>query len=364
MARTAVLGMATAAMLVLSGCASDGGGNTTEADQEPMSAEELEAAWSGKTIRFICSEAAGGSLDTTSRAVARHLGQHLPGNPRIVVENMEGGESRIATNYLYTAEPDGLTIGMTDINIPFYTLLGEGEAEGVRWDPTDINWLGSTSKAPQVLAIHSRTGLDPEDLDGIRAAALKLPYGAVGDGPHTAHAVINETLDLNLEPIFGYSGSTDRMLGLDRGEVDGTVSTWDSLVRQKREDLENGTLVPVLQVGGPIDDPIMEGVPTLQELVADNDELDRQMVDVVAARYDWARPMMAPGGMNPSMLEALRDAIEATLNDPEFLEEAQTLGIDIEPSTGQEVSDNIAAYLEIDLGAVEALQAAIFADGQ
>ena len=356
--------IAAVATLALSACAREASTDSAEpVDNTEMSAEQLEQVWAGKTVRFICSESAGGSLDTTSRALARHLGKHLPGEPRVVVENMEGGESRIATNFIYSADPNGLVIGMTDINVPFYTLIGEGEAEGVRWDPTNINWLGSTSKAPQVLAIHSRTGIDPKDLDAIRAANIKLPYGAVGDGPHTGHVLINEVLDLNLKPVFGYGGSSDRMLGLDRGEVDGTVSTWDSLKRQKGDELANGTLVPVLQIGGPIDDPVMEGVPTLSDLIAGNPAEDQDLLGVVADRYEWARPIMAPNGVNASVLAALRTGVADTLADPEFLAEAETLGIDIEPSTGEEVTERITEYLQLDGAAVERLQDSIGADG-
>ena len=355
--------VALAAALAISGCAREANTNATDSTNDAaMSAEQLEAVWKGKTVRFICSESAGGSLDTTSRAVARHLGKHLPGNPRVVVENMEGGESRIATNYLYNADPSGLIIGMTDINVPFYSLIGEGEADGVRWDPTKINWLGSTSKAPQVLAISARTGLDPKDLDAIRAAKIKLPYGAVGDGPHTAHVLINEVLGLNLQPVFGYGGSSERMLGLDRGEVDGTVSTWDSLKRQKGEELANGTLLPVLQIGGPIDDPTMKGVPTISDLVAQNPQGDKDLVEVVAARYEWARPMMAPIRMNATVLETLRTGINETLADPDFLAEAQKLGVDIDPSTGEEVTQQVDEYLKLDNAAVTRLQDGIAAD--
>ena len=252
---------------------------------------------------------------------------------------------------------------MTDINIPFYSLIGEGEAEGVRWDTDKLNWLGSTSKAPQVLAIHKRTGLDPTNLEAIAAANIKLPYGAVGDGPHTAHVLLNEVLNLNLQPIFGYDGSSERMLGLERGEVDGTISTWDSLVRQKRAELEDGTLIPVLQIGEPIADPIMDGVPTVADLILDGPEEDKELLEVVAARYQWARPMMAPLGMNADVLKALRQGIADTLADPEFLAEAKKLEVDIEPSTGEDVTADVAAYLQLDVAATDRLTKAIAADG-
>ena len=67
--------------------------------------------YKGKTIRFVVGAPAGGGYDTYTRAIARHLGKHIPGNPSMVVENMDGAGSLIAANYTYNkAEPDGLSI--------------------------------------------------------------------------------------------------------------------------------------------------------------------------------------------------------------------------------------------------------------
>ncbi|HME59685.1 MAG TPA: hypothetical protein VKH62_00390 [Candidatus Binatia bacterium] len=67
--------------------------------------------YKGKTIRFIVGYAPGGGYDSYTRAVARYIGRHIPGNPSIVVENMEGAGSLLAANYMFNkAEPDGLTV--------------------------------------------------------------------------------------------------------------------------------------------------------------------------------------------------------------------------------------------------------------
>jgi tripartite-type tricarboxylate transporter receptor subunit TctC len=55
----------------------------------------------GKTIRIVVGLAAGGGFDTYSRAIARHMGKHIPGHPAIIVENMTGAGSLIAANYVY-----------------------------------------------------------------------------------------------------------------------------------------------------------------------------------------------------------------------------------------------------------------------
>ena len=52
--------------------------------------------YQGKTIRLIVGLAPGGGYDLYSRVIARQIGRHIPGNPTIVVENMDGAGSLIA----------------------------------------------------------------------------------------------------------------------------------------------------------------------------------------------------------------------------------------------------------------------------
>lgn len=69
--------------------------------------------YKGKTIRFIVGYAPGGGYDTYTRAIARHIGNHIPGNPATVVENMEGAGSLLAANYVFNkVAADGLTVGV------------------------------------------------------------------------------------------------------------------------------------------------------------------------------------------------------------------------------------------------------------
>jgi len=66
----------------------------------------------GKTIRIVVGFSAGGGYDVYARAIARHMGKYIPGNPSVIVENMAGAASLISANHVYkVAKPDGLTIG-------------------------------------------------------------------------------------------------------------------------------------------------------------------------------------------------------------------------------------------------------------
>src|SRR5262245_22329703 len=88
--------------------------------------------FSNKTIRVMVGFAPGGGFDTYSRAIARHLGKHIQGNPSVVVENMTGAGSLILANYMYKiAKPDGLTIGNFHGNQIINQVLG---GAGIEFD--------------------------------------------------------------------------------------------------------------------------------------------------------------------------------------------------------------------------------------
>jgi tripartite-type tricarboxylate transporter receptor subunit TctC len=63
-----------------------------------LPAAAAEDFYKGKTLRFIVGYAPGGGYDTYTRAVARYISRHIPGNPSTLVENMEGAGSLLAAN--------------------------------------------------------------------------------------------------------------------------------------------------------------------------------------------------------------------------------------------------------------------------
>src|SRR5262245_16408020 len=69
-----------------------------------VSAGTQEPFYQGKTIRLIVGLAPGGGYDLYSRTIARQMGKHIPGNPTVVVENMDGAGSMIAANDMYKAD--------------------------------------------------------------------------------------------------------------------------------------------------------------------------------------------------------------------------------------------------------------------
>ena len=110
------------------------------------SCDAQEPFYKDKTIRLIVGLSAGGGYDVYSRTIARHIGKHLPGNPAVIVENMVGAGSILATNYVYkVAKPDGLTIGHFLGGLFLQQLLGK---PGIEFDSLKFEYLGVPATRP------------------------------------------------------------------------------------------------------------------------------------------------------------------------------------------------------------------------
>ena len=83
----------------------------------PATADPVEDFYRGKQIRFIIRSGVGGSYDSYSRLLGRHIGKHIPGNPTIIAVNMPGGGGIRSANYVAkiapqdgTKEPDAVKL--------------------------------------------------------------------------------------------------------------------------------------------------------------------------------------------------------------------------------------------------------------
>src|SRR6266542_3704331 len=109
----------------------------------PAHAQSVADFYRGKTVTIVVSTSTGGGYDAMARAVSRHIGKHIPGNPLVVVRNMPGAGGITAVNWLYNAaEKDGTVAGLVQNGTPLEPLFGTKEA---RYDATKFNWLGTPS---------------------------------------------------------------------------------------------------------------------------------------------------------------------------------------------------------------------------
>jgi len=323
----------------------------------------LASVWAGKTLTLIVGSEAGSGYDAWGRLHGRFIADHLPGKPNVVVQNIPGGVHRIATNFLNNeAKPDGLTIQLVGRGIPDYQLRGETAEEGVRYDVTKFQWLGSaTQDAAQVFAVLQRTGITADQLQRLENTTIKIGQQEAGSPTHTGQVILKEALGWQVQSVFGYRGN-DANLSLLRGELDGVVSDWVTLQRDFPSQFADGSLVPVLILGDHSTDAPLANVRTLEEMLANKSDEMKRIYTVYRRPFSWARPFAAPPGTPPEIVAALRSAVMAASQDPELLAEAQRGRMDIKPVPGERIQELIIEHFKTPPEMIQKLDGWIKAD--
>ena len=305
-------------------------------------AQAQEPFYKGKNLRIVVATSAGGGFDTYTRALARHLGKHIPGNPHVIVENMAGAGHRIGANYMYkVAKPDGLTLGHFQGGLFLLQVLGE---KGIEFDALKYEFIGAPVKDNRACAFTKASGIT--SMDKWMAAKTPVKLGGIGGGaPDEIARMLKAALGLPIQLVAGYKGTSEIRLAAESGEVAGGCWTWDSIRATWSKAVESGEVVVVLQIL-PKPHPELANVP-LAISYAKSDEA-RQLIQVgIQDPSDYYRPYVAPPGTPKERVQVLRKAFQETLRDPELLAEAKKSKLDIEPVTAEELEKSVAGLFKL-----------------
>lgn len=311
--------------------------------------------YAGKTIRIIVGGSAGGGFDTYARTIARHMGNHIPGNPNIIVENMAGAATRIAAKYLHSAaKPDGLTFGIFNGYLLLGRVLG---MKGLDFDVREYEWIGVPVQDHVACALTKASGIT--NLEQWRAAKTPVKIGALGPGNSTGDVprLLKATLDLPIQLVEGYKGTADIRLAADSGEVAGGCWAWQSIEVTWSKGLKSGD-VNVLIQATPKAHADLPKVPIAFDLVK-TDEARQLLRAGVVLPASVTRVFVTSPGTPKDRVQTLRKAFMATLKDPEFVAEAKKAMLEIDPLTGEEVEKVVAEMFNISPPLMEKLKAVL-----
>jgi tripartite-type tricarboxylate transporter receptor subunit TctC len=285
----------------------------------------------GKAIDLEIGYSVGGGYDLYARLLARHLGQHIPGNPTIVPKNMEGAASLRLANYLYGAAPrDGTVIGAISRGAAFDPLLNEN---GARFDASKFSWIGSANNEVSVCVALQSSGI--ASFDDVLTKPLTIGSTGTGDDTYQFPALMNAELGTKFKIVTGYPGGNDITLALERGEVQGRCGwSWSSIMTT-RKDWITGKKITVLVQMSLSKHPDLPDVPLIMDLAKSNEQ--RQIFKLIFARQVMGRPFTAPPGIPADRLAALRQAFAETMKDPAFLDDAAQGKFEINPVGGAEL---------------------------
>ena len=294
-------------------------------------AEPVTDFYRGRTVTLYIGYSVGGGYDNYARVLARHLGNHIPGNPSILPQNMPGAGSLRALNYLYNAAPrDGTAIATFGRGLAMEPLIGSSPTQ---FDARKLVWLGSGSDEVSLCGTwHTSRIKTWNDMQ-----TIPFTVGGEGSGsdPDIFAAMMKKVFGIKLRIVSGYPGSAELALAVERQEIDGRCGWSLSSLRQMRPDwLATKQFNPVVQLNLE-KSPDLPDVPAITEYA--QTRAQRQILKLVLSRQSMARPFAAPPGVPADRAEALRQAFERTMADPKFIAEAKAAGLEVNPVSGAEI---------------------------
>ena len=287
-------------------------------------AQSVADFYRGKTITYNLAVPDGASWGLYARTFIEHLRKHIPGNPTIVLQVMPGAGGVAAGNHIFNvAVKDGTVIGT-----PLSTAMvfAATDPKEVMYDPRKFSWIGSMAVVQDVITVwHTAPAKTLDD-----AKRVELIMGATGKGSNSFQdiALANNLLGTKFKTVRGYKGGAEINIAMERGEVHGRSTTWETWPGSHPDWMRDKKLIHLAQLGPRKFAEIGDDVPLLRDIVSDGEQ--RAIVDFVGVSLAMGRAVYAPPGIPKDRLEALRTALVATMKDPAYIAQAKKLKLDTE----------------------------------
>src|SRR6266545_2903380 len=286
----------------------------------------------GQPVNLVVGYPPGAAYDIYMRTLARHLGKYLPGHPNVIPQNMAGAGSLRAANFLYNAAPkDGLTIGMFARGLAMQPLLDD---QGIQYDARKFNWLGSLgTDVSMVLSWHTRPF---KTIDDVRQKEMIVAATGSGADSVIFPYILNGVLGTRFKVVTGYPGATDFLLAVERGEADGTAGvSWGTIIAGKPDWVREHKINIIAQLGTRkhLD---LGAAPLVLDFA--KTETDRGVLELIFSRQEMAYPVVAPPGVPAERVQALRQALAATVKDPDYLADAKRQTLETDAVRGADIA--------------------------
>ncbi|MGE5538494.1 MAG: Bug family tripartite tricarboxylate transporter substrate binding protein [Gemmatimonas sp.] len=298
--------------------------------------QSLDSFYRSNGLKFIVAAGAGGGYDVYGRALARHIGAHLPGNPSVVAQNMPGADGLKATNFIYNVAPkDGSVIGNTYATMTLQPLL---TSQGIQFDPLKLNWLGSMGKQNALCVTWTTSPI--KTIEDARITVTTVSSTGAAGSRTTVPKILNAVLGTKFKVITGYD-TAGASLAVERGEVDGLCGvSYATLMASNPHWLLNRKVNVLVQLARE-KDPHVPSTPMALDMVEDAN--DRRLLDLILVVQEVGRPVIAPPDVSADRLTALQKAFADTMVDPAFAADAERLKLEIDPLDYRAIVSLLAA---------------------
>src|ERR1700704_1787509 len=240
------------------------------ASTQGAAAQSVEQFYRGRTMNFLVASAPGGVNDLMARLISRHLANHIPGKPSIIVQNLQSAGLVLANRIYAGAEKDGSVIAILERGTPQLAVQGDPNA---RFDPLKMTWLGSVSSYANDAYVLWANATFPAKtgpaLKGPGAPVARVGTTGAGATNLVFTIISKDVLGLNIQNVRGYRGAADVFLAQQRGELDGQVVGLASIKAGQTALYRSGYFRGLIAFARTTRSPELPDVPTARELTSD-----------------------------------------------------------------------------------------------
>jgi tripartite-type tricarboxylate transporter receptor subunit TctC len=300
-------------------------------------AQNIADMYKDRTVTILVGYGAGGTYGQTSLLLSRHLSNHIPGNPNVIVQHMPGAGGIKMTNYAYNVMPkNGMNVMMPPEMSVVSQLL---RPKRVRFVTTKFTFLGTVFGANQIMIVRRDTGI--RSIEDLRKKEIIVASTGKGSPTFLVPQMMNSLLGTKFKIVTGYKGSAGTSLSVERGETFGMTNSWVSWKANRPQWFDkptNNFAVKLAQVGF-TREPDLPDLPLLTELAKNAD--DRAAAAMLSTASVIGRGLALPPGVPARLVEPLRTAFWATVNDPAFKSDAKKRKLPVIPIAGAKLQKTI-----------------------
>jgi tripartite-type tricarboxylate transporter receptor subunit TctC len=312
-------------------------------------AQSVADFYRGKTIRVVIGYGPGGGYDIYGRLAAEFLGRHIPGNPTILPENMPGGASLRAVDYLSNVAPhDGTYLGSVQQALAMTSVIGQGG----HFDPAKLPYVGRFSSNIDVAVALPKSGI--RSFDDLRKSEVTVGTDETGSMSVAYAKLLNAYAGAKLKIVKGYNGSNEIQLAAERGEIEVNGSYSLPAILLSHPDWVGSGNAAILYQNALERFPKIPQTPTLIDLVGS--EEGKTIARILAGTAEIGRSILATPGVPADRLAALRAAFQEMVKDPQFVAACASRNLMLDAGTGEAMDAITAETMNLPPPTVAALR--------
>ena len=294
----------------------------------PRHALAQDKYFEGKTVTIVVGYSVGGGYDQYARALARHFGRQIPGNPNVIVQNVPGAASLTAVRYLDASAPkDGTAITMFD---PGLITESFASPDVFKVNFSEFRWIGAMLRDVRICYAWGATGIKTWD-DMMARKEFVIGVTARGSNAYMNGAILRNLFNAPIHQIAGYPGSNEQRLALERGELEGNCGSWSAM---PQDWVVNNKFNPLVRFSAKRPADMSASVPYVGDLATTQEQKD--IIAILNASSELGRPLIVAKQVPAERVAVLRSAFQNTLKDEAFLAETQKQSLPLDPVTGEE----------------------------